>query len=103
MWIFFTLVGLGGGRMLYALVQFHGDTKGRSPRRHQGADAKRSIAGEGRLLHINRKQAAWNDPAKTGTKDWSHGNGEIRSRSISTTGDVFIRRICPSAEPKSGV
>src|SRR2546430_13260409 len=98
MWIFFTLVGLGFGFMLYALVQFHGDTKGRSPRRHQGTDAKRNIAGEGWLLHINSKQAAGNDPGKMGTKEWSQGNGEIRFHSIGTAGDVFVCRLRASKE-----
>src|SRR6266700_2691463 len=102
MWIFSTLVGLGLAFVLYALVQFHGEGKGRRPRRRQGTDAKPDITVEGRVLHINSKQAAGNDSGKSGTKGWSHGNGEIRFRSISRTGDVFIRRIRQGREPKFG-
>ena len=103
MWIFFTLVGLGLAFMLYVLVQFHDDIKEHRPRRRQEADAKRDIVGKGRLLHISSKQAAGNDFGKTGTKGWSHDNGEIRFRSISTTGDVFGRKVRASARPKFGV
>jgi hypothetical protein len=101
MWIFFTLVGLGLAFMVYALVQFHGEVKGHKRQRRHKLDTKSEIAGKRRLLHMSSKQAA--DSGKTGSKGWSHGNGEIRFRSTSTTGDVFIRRIRASAEPKSGV
>ena len=103
MWIFFTLVGLGLAFMLYALFQFHGDIKGRRSRERQGTDAKSDIAGGGRLLHIRSKQAVGNDSDKTGTKGWSHGNGEIRFHRVGTAGDVFVRGIRASVEPKSGL
>src|ERR1043165_1932160 len=97
MWIFLTLVGLGLAFMLFALVRFHGDTKGRRSRERRGTDAKSDIAGGGRLLHIRSKPAVGNDSGKTGTKGWSHGNREIRFHRVGVTADVFVRRMCTSA------
>ena len=100
MWIFFTLVGLGLAFMLYALVQFHQETKGHRTRRRRGSEAKPEIADEGRVLQISSKQLARNEFGKTGTTGWSHSNGEIRFRSVGSSGDVFVRRIRAGAKPK---
>jgi hypothetical protein len=100
MWIFFTLVGLGLAFMLYALAQFHGESKGRGAGRRRAAHTKPAIAGEGRVLHLSSKQLARNESGKTGTTGWSHSNGEIQFRRISGSGDVFVRRIRPSAKSK---
>jgi hypothetical protein len=103
MWVFFTLVGLGLTFMWYVLVQLHGEIKGRRPRQRQAENTSPDVAGKGPLLHITSKRVAGNDSGKTGTNGWSHGNGEIRFRSISTTGDVLVRRVRASARARFGV
>src|SRR5215472_12801652 len=100
MWIFFTLVGLGLAFMLYALVQFHVELKGRGFMRHRASRAKPEIVGERRVVHITSKQSGRNDSGKTVATGWSHSDGKIRVRSISNSGDVFGRGIRTSAKPK---
>ena len=41
-------------------------------------------------------------PGQQGFTAWSHGDGSIRVRSISSSGDVVLRRIRASANPKFG-
>src|SRR4029434_9780424 len=83
MWIFFTLVGLGLAFMLYALVQFHGDTKGRRSRERRGTDAKSDIAGGGRLLHIRSTQAVVTIPVRRVPKDGVMVIGRFRFTALA--------------------
>src|SRR5215831_7397829 len=98
MWIFFTLVGLGLAFMLYVLVQFHGELKGRRSRRHGALHKYPSKSGGGRPLQINEK-GSLRDSGKTRNTGWSHSNGEIRFHSNSN-GNVFVQRIRASAKSK---
>src|SRR5713226_1885093 len=102
MWVFFTLAGLGLAFMLYAHVQFHGEIKTTGPSTPARSDGKPVSMWQGRAIRISSKQPARRDSAKSGTRGCSHGNGEIRFRSIRSTGDVFDRRVRASAGSKFG-
>lgn len=97
-WIFLILAGLGLGFMLYVLVQFHRESKGRKPGHGRAGHLNAEIAAKRRVVDISSKQSLPNDYEKTATTEWNDGNREVRIG--SSNGDLFVRRIRASAKPK---